>query len=227
MKRGAGIGIGIAITAILVIIAFTNIDDLVSINIEETTSQISSSIQESASQVEFSNPLQTYEVDSTCELAYMMLDNKEKTGNHFIFDEGYLNEQIEQFTEDARKMYEEHGQQWAYSEEGKQAAKKLSQEMADRTYDRTMTLNSIHPKLRDDVILLQTNVYPDLTFEERIAVVNKVSLILPEPYKEDPECGKRFHERFGDKTFKALKHIFGEDRAIIEYEAIKDAIYGT
>jgi len=64
VKRSVGIGIGIAITAILIIIAFTNIDDLVSINIEETTSQISSGIQESASQVEFSNPLQTYKIDS-------------------------------------------------------------------------------------------------------------------------------------------------------------------
>jgi len=88
-------------------------------------------------------------------------------------------------------------------------------------------LNSIHPKLRDDVILLETNVYPDLTFEERIAVVNKVSLILPEPYKEDPECGKKFHERFGDETFKALKHIFGEERAMIEYDKLKKTIYGN
>ena len=97
--------------------------------------------------------------------------------------------------------------------------------MADRTYDRTMALNSIHPKLRDDVILLETNVYPDLTFEEKIAVVNKASLILPESYKEDPECGKNFHERFGDETFKTLKQIFGEERAVSEYSNLKKIIY--
>ena len=74
MKKSVGIGIGIAITAVLVIIAFTNIDDLVSINIEDATSQISSSIQESASQVVFSNPLQTYKIDSRCDLSYFLLD---------------------------------------------------------------------------------------------------------------------------------------------------------
>ena len=62
-------------------------------------------------------------------------------------------------------------------------------------------------------------------FEEKISAVNMVSLILPESYKEDPECGKKFHERFGDETFKALKHIFGEEEAMNKYNEIKDTIY--
>lgn len=33
------------------------------------------------------------------------------------------------------------------------------------------------------------------------------------------------HERFGDETFKALKQIFGEERAVSEYSNLKKIIY--
>jgi len=53
-KKAAGIGIGIGIAAaVVVLVLFTNVDDMVS----ETVSDI-------ISEVEFSNPIQTYEINT-------------------------------------------------------------------------------------------------------------------------------------------------------------------
>jgi len=226
VKRSVGIGIGIAITAILVIIAFTNIDDLFSINIEETTSQISSSIQESTSQVKFSNPLQTYEVDSTCELAYIIRDNIENNGSPLKVDQEYVeNVLMAEFEKKSKKMPEKYGDQLRNPEFLKQKNLELFDEMNQELVDYVMEYNSIHPKLRDSVKLVSTKAFTAETYQEKIGVLNTMYLIEPEPYQEDPVCGKQFHERFGDETFKALKQIFGEERAVSEYNNLKKIIY--
>ena len=63
--------IGLIVTVVVGggIVIFSNIDDLVSKNLEEATNEI-----------EFSNPLQTYSIDSKCDLSYFVLDlmSKEK-----------------------------------------------------------------------------------------------------------------------------------------------------
>lgn len=225
MKRSVGIGVGIAITAILVIIAFTNIDDLVSINIEETTSQISSSIQESASQVEFSNPLQTYEIDSTCELAFMIQNSIEyHEPSPFKSEEGFSEKLRIEFEEKAAKMRDELGDD-LYSEKSQQKGRELLESMEQKSLDHIMTYNSINPKLRHSVELALFRASPVETMEDGNSLLNTVYLIQPESYKEDLQCGKQFHERFGDETFKTLKSMFGsEELAMKRYNEIKEII---
>lgn len=222
-----GIGVGIGIASVLVIIAFTNVDDLFSINIEETASQISFNIQESASQVEFSNPLQTYEVDTTCELAYIIRDNIENNGSPLKVDQEYVENVLKaEFEKKSKKMLEKYGDQLNFDPEFlKQKNLELFDEMNQELVDYVMEYNSIHPKLRDSVELVSTKAFTAETYQEKIGVLNTMYLIEPEPYQEDPVCGKQFHERFGDETFKALKQIFGEERAVSEYNNLKKIIY--
>jgi len=102
MKKSVGIGIGIVIVATLIIVAFSNIDDLVSTNIEEIPNQISEKLDEKTSEVKFTNPLQRYEVDSNCKLAYVILDNIENNkGAPFQFDQ----EILESMIQESRQMY--------------------------------------------------------------------------------------------------------------------------
>ncbi len=229
MKKNVGIGVGIGIAAVLVIIAFTNVDDLVSINIEETTSQISNSLEDATSQIEFSNPLQTYEIDSDCELAYIIRDNIERTGGTTLkTDQEYVeNVLMAEFEKKSKKMLEKYGDRLKNDPEFlKQKNIELFDAMEQELIDYAMDYNSIHPKLRESVeFVLSTKVYDAETYQERFTIVNIMYLIEPEPYRDDPQCGKKFHERFGDETFKALKQIFGEERAVSEYNNLKKIIY--
>jgi len=211
----------------LVIIVFTNVDDLVSTNIEETTSQISKSLGEATSEVEFSNPLQTYEIDSDCELAYIIRDNIENNGSPLKVDQEYVeNVLMAEFEKKSKKMLEKYGDQLRNPEFLKQKNIEFFDAMEQELIDYAMDYNSIHPKLRESVeFVLSTKVYDAETHQERITVLNIMYLIEPEPYRDDPQCGKKFHERFGDETFKALKQMFGEERAVSEYNNLKKIIY--
>jgi len=227
MNRSVGISVGIGIAAVLVIIAFTNVDDLVSTNIEDTTSQISKSLEKATSEVEFSNPLQTYNVNTVCELAYLIQDNLENNqGSPFKVDREYVESLMVEWEEDAKKMNEEFGDAMRLDPElMKEKNLEFFEQGRQEVLDHAMEYNSIHPKLRDSVELVSTKAFTAETYQEKITVLNTMYLIEPEPYRDDPQCGKKFHERFGNETFKTLKQIFGEERAVSDYNNLKKIIY--
>lgn len=229
MKKSVGIGIGIALVGVLGIIAFTNIDDLVSTNFEETSNQISENLEEATSKIEFSNPLQTYDVNTVCELAYLIQDNlANNQGSPFKIDREYVDSLRVGWEEDAKKMNEEFGDAMRFDPElMKEKNLEFFEQGRQEVLDHVMEYNSIHPKLRDSVDVVSSNAFTAETYQEKFAIVNTVNLIEIEPYQKDPQCAKKFHERFGDETFKALKQIFGEDKAMIEYDRIKKTVYGN
>ncbi len=226
MKKSLGIGIGIAITAVIVIVAFSNIDDLVSINVEETAKQISKNLEGATSQVEFSNPLQTYEVDSACKLAFMIQNRLEYREPPFKMEENFLENLSKEFEEKAKKQSEELGDRVLLDPElMKEPNLALMEEFKQKTTDHVMDYNSIHPKLRDSLenFGLRNQDYESQL--DKVELLNTMYLIQPESYQEDPQCGKQFHERFGDETFQALKTMFGnEELAMKRYNEIKKTI---
>ncbi len=180
--------------------------------------------------IQISNPLQMYKIDSTCELAFAIQTNHETGYNGALhLDKTRFENDLKEISQEKQKMLEEHDSLWGYTAEGKQAIANIWEKLYELQIDNIMTYNSIHPKLRDSVKSVVENMFqaqPKST-EEQITAMNVIFLIQSEPYKEDPECGKKFHERFGNETFKMLKQIFGEDRATIEYDKIKKIIYGN
>jgi len=228
LKKSLGIGIVIVITAVIGIIAFSNIDDLVSTNIDETANQISKNLEEATRQVEFSNPLQTYDVNTVCELAYLIQDNLENNqGSLFKFDREYVESLMVEWEEDSKKMIEEFGDAMRFDPElMKEKNLEFFEQLNQEILDYVMEYNSIHPKLRISVELVFSKTFTAETYQEKTAVLNTMYLIELEPYQEDPQCGKQFHERFGEETFKTLKSIHGEELAKKRYETIKDSIYG-
>lgn len=226
MKRSIGIGIGIGVTAILVLVVFSNVDDLVSTKIEDTTSQISKSLEEATSEIEFSNPLQTYEVDSTCKLAFMIQNRLGYGESPFKVDQEYVENVLKaEFEKKSKKMLEKYGDQLKFDPEFlKQKNLELFDGMNQELVDHVMEYNSIHSKLRDSVELVSTKAFTAEIYQEKITVLNTMYLIEPEPYRDDSQCGKQFHERFGDETFKTLKSLYGEEGAQKKYDEIKEII---
>ena len=230
MKKIVGIGLGIGIMVIVLLVAFSNIDDLVSEDIEETASQMSEQIEEKTGEIRFENPLQTYEIDGDCEIAYTVQYNLEHNkGIPFKADQEYsenvLKPEFEQKTEELwEKYYEKMRNDPEFM---KEKYLELFAWMEQRTIDHIMDYNSIHPKLRNSVELISTyDSNPPETHQEKINLLNIMHLIELDPYKEDTDCGKKFHEEFGDITFSTLKSLRGEESAQKQYDDIKKTIYG-
>jgi len=227
MKRSVGIGIGIGIAAVLVVIVFTNVDDLVSINIEDATSQISTTIEEATSQVEFSNPLQFYEIDSRCDLSYFLLDlhYSKKMSLQDTMDVDDKAELADEMMARGEEVMKEMVEKMGGDEE--MAIKVRSGELTDADIQKIwddvgqivleeflvnpiMEKNSIHPKFRGDISELLKNVgsgYIDINPTRNPTYYNYIK-ITDEELNADPTCKKQHIEHFSD-TMQMLKDNWG------------------
>jgi len=203
VKRNVGIGIGICVAAaITVLVIFTNVDDLVSTNIEEATSQ-----------VEFSNPLQTYEIDSKCDLSYLLLDHYTKT-NGQSFDMIALHEVVtaEMETKSAQIRQKYFDLETGKGNEQFDNSGRLKSdspfliEMFEEIYLKSfMERKNVDPKLESlvyDWIWEASSVgNPKSTVESEAAANYQIIFLTESDYAEDPECGKKHHEDFGDEPY--------------------------
>ncbi|NIP61897.1 MAG: hypothetical protein GWN01_15215 [Nitrosopumilaceae archaeon] len=205
MKKQIGIiAVGLAIASVLSVVIFSNTVD--------------PGIMEKSSDQGILNPFQTYEINTKCELAYLALDSIETLDTPFPVDKEVLQSNIYTY----KKQIQEMSQEGSTSmDEGGDILKKGRKIVTDHV----MQHNAINPKLRSSVDLILNKALSTQTPQEKIDALNTMFLIDLEPYKEDPECGKRFHETFGAQTFEALEGLYGEEGAQKKYQEIKDAIY--
>ena len=222
MKRSVGIGIGIVIVAILVLVVFSNVDDLVSTNIEDATSQISKNLEESTSKVEFSNPLQPYEVDSRCDFSYLLLDlhYSKKMGVKDTIDidkDEVLARSEELFKEIQEKQGspEDFAIKMQRGEINEETQKKIFENARQSIFEEfllypVMENNSIHPKLKNEVSELLNAVGEGYisTNPTRNPTYYKFIKITDDEFNSDPECAKKHREHFSE-TMTMLKNNWG------------------
>lgn len=220
------IGLIIAIAIGGGIVVFSNVDELVSPNIEQVSNQISENVVKTTSDVKFTNPLQTYEIDSTCNLAYAIQDNIKNSGSPFKHDKEEMESLTQKIQEDAEKINEEYGDRISSDPEfQKQKGLEFIEQMKEELLNYIMEYNSINPKLRNSVSLVLEKSNVDSS--QKMTLLNTMYMIDSKYYLDDPECGKKFHEQFGSETFKSLKSLYGEEKGQEKYSELKDIIYGS
>jgi len=210
VKRSVGIGIGIGIASIVVIIVFSNIDDLVFSSIQETTGQ-----------VEFSNPvalLQTYRIDSRCDLSYFLLDlhysKKMGIGDTIEVDENKVKVRTEELYNEFKKKLD--SQDFRNLPSDMVEFQKVEfQRMKDSINEEfgigpLMEENSIHPKFKDDVKKLFENLalqYVEANPTRNPTYYEYIRLTEGD-FQADPECAQNHKEHFSD-TMQMLKSNWG------------------
>jgi len=89
--------------------------------------------------------------------------------------------------------------------------------------DITMETNDINPKLKESVKAVV--IYPAGDREMHLKALYTKSLLHPDQYGKDQQCESKYHKYFGDEIFQDLKQLYGEERAQIVFDEIKDRIY--
>ena len=89
--------------------------------------------------------------------------------------------------------------------------------------DKIIQESSINPAFKGDIhsilkagrIITAYGADPFVTY-----------LLETHKYSEDLECGKKYHEYFGDETFKVMEELWGSDFALERHNEIKKVLYG-
>ena len=212
MKKEAGIGIGIAVIIVIIAILFTNADDLVVSEIDEITSEI-----------EFENPIQSYEINTKCELMLIHLDQVEKDGGAWPVDENELNQIMNSKGIEIQEREKDFDfTKITSSDELEKRGTVLIDEMRWVVTDYAIDYNSIDPKFKDYVHAM---LEYSLVDENRQTIMEFYNFV-PNDYTEDIECGKTLHEKYSDKLYDFTKSLFGESTADRRHAEIKSALYG-
>lgn len=190
--------VGSIITIIAVIVVFTNIGQLI---YDDVITQGYSNV---ISQVKVSNPLQTYKIDSKCDLSYFMLEKMVTQKKSPLEIAG-----------EASAMY--------YSDEKSKAiAAKYPDRYNDEAEYRKMLLdifesfalnpfmqeNSVHPKLEPVVrkwLSVSSPFSPDFNGAQIGNALLNIIRLSDKDFAEDPECAKKHREYFSD-TMETLKN---------------------
>ena len=201
----------------------------------------------------FKNPF--YNIDSSCELAYWIQDNTHTKGNWVgmetetfmkIFRDSVMDAWVEVWNEEFGDDYgrvDKNQIKEAMKDTGSDSLQSATQGFEKKFLllslheqelymqklepkrwsllaDKIVQENSINPAFKDDIVgilkigMLSGNGNPYVTY-----------LLETHKYSEDLECGKKYHEYFGDKTFKIMEQLWGKDFALERHNEIKKVLY--
>lgn len=198
------------------IIVFSNVDELVSPNIEQVSNQISENVVKTTSDVKFTNPLHEYKINSKCDLSYMILDYYTKSGG-LSFDSLILPETATKEMDDlAMKIRQKHSDPvtGSLNEENWGPDHRLTSnspfqiEMFEEIYlPHFMERYNVDPKLEGivyDWIWGSSMVGDPRSTPESEANANRKIISLSEQdYADDDECGN-LHKKYFSETMKEL-----------------------
>jgi len=219
--------------------------------IEDKSTEISKSISNPVTSAvnSVSSYLSPFEINTSCELAYWiqntngMTDFGENNLEHTNLSQKWMKDaQIEVGSEligiseveyryaienpespEAKKLGEEM-MLYYQSENIEESANMVTEKIAEKYTNWIMEKFSINPSLREDVKLTVSAFTLDQI--EKLKLFRIVNLIELEKYAQDLECGKKYHEDFGDETFKQMKILYGEEWAQERQREIKQTLYG-
>ena len=158
-----------------------------------------------------------YEIDTKCELSYFI--QRTKNDRQSMFSENF----IEKLRDESIIVTQEYTQKikdepWRTEEFGNE----LSTWLRDRTVDEIMNHNSIDPKLRPWIVMLEDfGQNPEINRQG----LTQLIVLDPQYYQEDLTCGKKLHEDFGNDIYLDTKRLHGEDFASQQQEEIKRILY--
>lgn len=171
-------GIGIVVV-IVILVLFTNIDDLLYPQIEETISQIE--IDNPVSEVEI--PFVDYEINNHCEFLYALVSDELD-----FFTTEIPDHLIQEYIEKSQKVYENHG---VVSCHQAFSPSKCFQDLRDLE-------NEMRIKAGDERISELTSSFilnPSFVKELKNRTPDFFGILTPEDVAEDPVCAEKYRKR--------------------------------
>jgi len=193
--------VGSIITIIAVIVVFTNIGQLI---YDDVITQGYSNV---ISQVKVSNPLQTYKIDSKCDLSYFLLEKmvtQKKSPPETAGEASSMYYSDEKSKEIAAKYPNRYNDE----EEYRKMQLDLFESFALNPF---MQENSVHPKLEPVVrkwLSVSSPFSPDSNGSQIGDATLKVIRLTDKDYAEDPECAKK-HRQYFSGYMEDLKNKLG------------------
>lgn len=96
----------------------------------------------------------------------------------------------------------------------------------EKKIDWIMETFSINPTLRSKVVVVSELSDEYAHYGPSNKALYNLYLLNSDDYQEDIECGKKYHQNFGDETYQVMVQLYGKEEADRRQAKIKEILYG-